>query len=109
MPRATDGSPGPQMLHELLFQHAPGLHIKAAIDGLVRHLAGLSPRMHPLQPTRDLLGRPIAFQLCRNSLPYLTMLRQLTRLRAQRLLPCLLICTSGTVTSRVAVGYSLSA
>src|ERR1700682_4762141 len=35
MPRATDRSPGPQMLQELLFQHAAGLHIKATIDGLV--------------------------------------------------------------------------
>src|SRR6202521_584964 len=49
MPRATDWSPGPQMLHELLFQHAAGLHIKATIDGLVRHLAGLGPWMWECQ------------------------------------------------------------
>src|ERR1017187_7170299 len=45
MPRATDGPPGPQMQKKLLFQHAAGLHIQATIDGLVRHVAGLSPCM----------------------------------------------------------------
>jgi tetratricopeptide (TPR) repeat protein len=109
MPRATDGSPGPQMLHELLFQHAAGLHIEATIDGLVRHLAGLGPWIRPLQPTRDLLGRPIAFQLCRNSLPQLAMLRQLTRLRAQRLFPCPLVGGCGAAPSRSAIAANLPA
>src|SRR5215472_7360851 len=56
MPRATDRSPGAKVQQELLFQYPAGLHIKAAIDGLVRHLTVLSPWMRPLQPTRDLLG-----------------------------------------------------
>jgi hypothetical protein len=33
VPRAS----GPQMLHQFFLQHAAGLHMKAAIDGLVRH------------------------------------------------------------------------
>src|SRR4030095_16933874 len=95
MPRATDGSPGPQMQQELLFQHAARLHIKATIDGLVRHLAVLG--MRPLQPTRDLLGRPLAFQLCRNSLPQLVMPRQLAPLRAPSSIPGSPIRGCGTV------------
>src|SRR5260370_23091308 len=109
MPRATDGPPGPQVLHELLFQHAAGLHIKTTIDGLVRHLAGLSPWMHPLQPTRDLLRRPIAFQLCRNSLSQLAMHRQLTLLRPQRLFPRAPVGSCGAVPSRSAIAHNLPA
>ena len=45
MPRATDWTPGAQMLNELLFQDATGLNIKATIDRLVRHLGCLIPRL----------------------------------------------------------------
>src|SRR6516162_6967017 len=109
MPRATDWSPRPQMQQELLFQYAAGLHIKAAIDGLVRHLSVLSPWMRPLQPARDLLGRPILFQLRRNSLPQLVMHRQLTRLRTQRLFPCALVGGRGAVRAGPAIADNLPA
>ena len=105
MPRATDGSPGPQMQQELLFQHAARLHIKATIDGLVRHLAVLG--MRPLQPTRDLLGRPIAFQFCCNSLPQLVMPRQLAPLRAPSSIPGSLIRGCGSVRTGATVARDL--
>ena len=82
MARPAEAPLGPQMSHQLLLQHASGLHIKAAIDGLVRHLAGLVPWISPLQPARDLLGRPVQVQLRRNSVPQLSKRRQLARLRA---------------------------
>src|SRR6476646_10522346 len=40
--RAPDWPSGSQMLQQLFLQHAAGLHIKAAIDGLVRH----APRLN---------------------------------------------------------------
>src|SRR4029077_15334424 len=50
VPRAPDWPSGPRMLQQLFLQHAAGLHIKAAIDGLVRHAPRLSLWIYPLQP-----------------------------------------------------------
>src|SRR6476469_6548291 len=80
--------------HQLFLQHAAGLHIKAAIDGLVRHAPRLSLWICPLQPACYLLGRPVELQLSNNSLPQLAMHRQLARLWAQRLLPRELVSRS---------------
>src|SRR5262245_57277734 len=56
MPRATDRPARAQMLQQLLFQDAARLHVKAAIDGFVRHLGRLVSRARPFQPACDLLG-----------------------------------------------------
>src|SRR5215475_2012439 len=108
VPRAPDWPSGPQMLHQLFLQHAAGLHIKAAIDGLVRHAPRLSLWICPLQPARNLLGRPVEPQLSNNSLPQLAMHRQLARLWAPRLLPCQRVSRRSPVATHPAIATDLT-
>ena len=68
VPRAADRPPGAQMLHKLFFQRAAGLHIKASIDRLVRHLQRLVMRVAAFQPARDLLRRPLQLEFRHNKL-----------------------------------------
>ena len=100
---------GSQMLQQLFLQHAAGLHIKAAIDGLVRHAPRLGLWRCPLQPACDLLGRPVELQLSNNSLPQRAMHRQLARLRAQRLLPRELVSRCSPVATYPTIAIDLSA
>ena len=106
---APDWPSGSQMLHQLFLQHAAGLHIKAAIDGLVRHAPRLGLWRCPLQPACYLLGRPVELQLSNNSLPQRAMHRQLARLRAQRLLPRELVSRCSPVATYPTIAIDLAA
>ena len=97
------------MGYQLLLQRTACLHIKATIDGLVRHAVGLSVRVFPLQPPCDLLRRPVFLQFRSNSLPQASMNRQLKHLWALGLFPCTLIGDRRTIAARPAVATNLPA
>jgi hypothetical protein len=63
MARAPHGPCAPQMLHELLFQRSTGLNVESAVDRLVGHVLALVARVFSLQPTGNLLRRPLPPQL----------------------------------------------
>src|SRR3954462_2590096 len=107
--RAPDWPSGSQMLHQLFLQHAAGLHLKAAIDGLVRHAPRLSLWICPLQPACYLLGRPVELQLSNNSLPQRPMHRQLARLPEKRLLPRKLVSRCSPVAIYPTIAIDLAA
>ena len=109
VPRAPDWPSGLQMLHQLFFQHAARLHIKTAINGLVRHAPRLGLWICPLQPACNLLGRPVQLKLSNNGRPQLVMHRQFARLWAQRLLPRELVSRCNTVATHPAVATDLAA
>ena len=54
-----DGAGTAQAFLQFLFQNPTGLNIKAAVNRFVRHAVLLFIRVRPLEPTGDLLGRPL--------------------------------------------------
>ena len=56
-----------QVCHQLFLQYATGLNKETSIDRLVRQLHVLVGRELPLQPTGDLLWRPLERELLRNT------------------------------------------
>lgn len=56
------------MLQQLLFQDAARLNVEASIDGLMRHVQRLGLWKRALEPSGDLLLRPVQFQFLCNSL-----------------------------------------
>ena len=108
MARAPEEALRSQISHQLLFQHAPRLHIKASIDGLVRHASRLVCWMCPLQPTRDLFGRPVPFHFRSNSLPQLAAYRQLAELWAKSPFPRQLVGCFSPVATQSAIAADLA-
>ena len=108
MARAPEEALRSQISHQLLLQHAPRLHIKASIDGLVRHVSRLVCWMCPLQPTRDLFGRPVPFQFRSNSLPQLAAYRQLAELWAKSPFPRQLLGCFSPVAPQSAIAADLA-
>ena len=58
----------PQMPHQLLFQRSARLNEQAAINRFVRHAQALVVRVCCLQPSGNLLRRPVLHQFTRNDL-----------------------------------------
>src|SRR5262249_29742204 len=83
VPRAADPPPRSQMPNQLLFQRSARLNEQAAIDGLVRHVQALVVRVVLLQPSGNLLWRPVPNQFTRNDLLQLAVRGQQARPRPQ--------------------------
>src|ERR1019366_4017384 len=78
VPRAADPPLGSQMPHQLLFQRTPRLNEQAAINRFVRHAQALVVGMLTLQPSGNLLRRPVLHQFTRNDLAQPTVCSQPT-------------------------------
>src|SRR5882724_7224233 len=65
VPRAADPPLRRQVLHQLLLQPSAGLNEQAATDGFVRHAQALILGILPLQPSGNLLRRPVQKQFTR--------------------------------------------
>ncbi|CUH47827.1 hypothetical protein RUA4292_02003 [Ruegeria atlantica] len=97
MARPADGTCRAQMCKQLLLQNATGLDKQASVDRFVRHTLALVVGMLALQPTRDLLRRPLAFELLSYCVTERRPLRQLAGLRTPCTLPGCLIGLGGPV------------
>src|SRR5208283_1089981 len=109
MTRATHASLGPQMVHQLSFQHSTRLNEQAAVDGFVGHAHALVVGILSLQPPGNLLGRPVQNQFTRNDVAQLTVYGQQTRLRPQRCVPGLLVRIIGAIGRSATVAQDLPA
>ena len=87
MPRAADPPLGSQMPNQLLFQRSARLQEQGAINRFVRHALVLAVRIGPLQPSGNLLRRPILHQFTRNEGAELVVKGQATDLWPQGRLP----------------------
>jgi hypothetical protein len=72
------------MLQQLFLQRPAGLDEQRAVNGLVRHLAGLILRIRALEPTSYLIGRPLEPQLFGHRVCQRLVLCQFTALRPLR-------------------------
>ena len=68
VPRATDPPLGAQMPYQLLFQRPARLDEQAAINRFVGHAQALIIRIGLLQPSGNLLRRPVLHQFTRDYL-----------------------------------------
>src|SRR5439155_20631737 len=66
--RIAEAAPATQMLDELFFKHSASLDEQALVDRLMRYLHALIVGVSDLQPSRDLLGRPLEGQFTRHYL-----------------------------------------
>src|SRR6516225_262233 len=97
------------MAQQLLLQYPTRLNEQAAVDCLVRHLAGLVFRIRSLQPAGDLLGRPIQSEPFRNGPPEPRIGRQFTTFRTTSAVPGLLIGRRRAVTIIAAIAADFPA
>ena len=75
-----------QVRDQLVLERTAGLHVQRAVDGFVRDVHTRIVRIVALEPSRDLLRRPLELELRRDQRPQFRLLRKATRLRA--------LCTS---------------
>src|SRR5262249_56812513 len=87
----------PQIVHQLFFQYAPRLNEQAAIDGLVGHAHTFVVGIVDLQPSGNLLGRPVQNQFTRNDVAQLAVYGKETSFRSQRRVPSLLVRIMGAI------------
>jgi hypothetical protein len=80
VPRAADPLLRSQITNQLLFQRSPRLNEQAAINRFVRHAQALVIRVVLLQPSGNLLRRPVLHQSTRNDLLQLAVGGQQARL-----------------------------
>src|SRR5260370_11844754 len=66
--RATHAPLGSQVVQQLFFQHSARLDEQATVNGLVGHAHPLVLGILSLQPSGNLLGRPVQDQFTRNDL-----------------------------------------
>src|SRR6202047_1408990 len=66
--RTTHAPLGSQVVHQLFFQHSARLEEQATVNGLVGHAHPLVLGILGLQPSGNLLGRPVPDQFTRNHL-----------------------------------------
>ena len=66
MARSAHAPLRPQVVHQLFFQYSPCLNEQAAVHGLVGHAHALIVGIAGLQPSGNLLGRPVQNQFTRN-------------------------------------------
>jgi hypothetical protein len=97
------------MCLKVLLEDAARLDEQAAIDRLVRHLVSLIIGIGVLEPSRNLLRRPVLFQPGSDQLPQLFMHRQLARLRPKRSIPGPPVRDCGTIPSTTAIAPELAA
>src|SRR5215472_13280645 len=97
MARAAHAPLRPQMLHQLLFQCSPRLNEQAAVDGLVGHSHAPVIRILSLQPSGNLLGRPVQDEFTRNDVPQTPVPGKKASLRTQGRIPGLVIRLMGTI------------
>jgi hypothetical protein len=105
----ADRPPRAQMREQLPLQHPTGLNEQAAIDRLMRHVPGRIIRIAALEPTGDLLGRPVPLELPCHRPAQARITRQLTCLRPPRHHPSPFIGACRTIASRPAVALDLAA
>src|SRR5208282_2185642 len=79
------------MVHQLFLQHSTRLNEQAAVNGLVGHAHALVVGITGLQPSGNLLRRPVQNQFTRNDVAQLTVYGKQTAFRPQRCVPCLLV------------------
>src|ERR1700688_229275 len=108
VPRAADPPLGSQMSHQLLFQRTPRLNEQGAINRFVRHTQALILRILSLQPSGNLLRRPVLQQFTRNDLLQLAVGGQPARLGPQGRLPGLPIGLVGSILRAPAMAVYLS-
>src|SRR5215470_7104062 len=97
MARAAHAPLRPQVVHQLFFQYSPRLNEQGAVDGLVGHSHTLVIGMLGLQPSGNLLGRPVQNEFTRNDVMQLVVHGQQTSLRTQSPNPRLAIRIMGTI------------
>src|SRR5580692_1815875 len=95
--RAAHASLRAQLVHQLFFQRSPCLNEQAAVDGLVGHAHALVVGILSLQPSGDLLGRPVQNQFTRNEVTQLAVHGKQTAFWPQRRVPCLLVRIIGAI------------
>ena len=71
VPRAAHAPLRSQVVHQLFFQYSPRLNEQAAVNGFVGHAHALVIGILALQPSGNLLGRPVQDQFTRNDVPQL--------------------------------------
>src|ERR1700730_3196699 len=109
MPRAADPPLRSQMPHQLLFQRSARLNEQATINRFVRHAQALIVGILPLQPSGNLLRRPVLHQFTRNDLLQPAVGGEQARLGSQGRLPGLLIGFVGAILRAPAMAGYLSA
>src|SRR6185369_2611489 len=91
MSRAAHAPLRPQVVQQLFFQHSAGMNEQATVNGLVGHSHALVIGILSLQPSGNLLGRPVQDKFTRNDLPQPRVQGQEELLGSQGRLPGLLI------------------
>src|SRR5271156_598125 len=69
--RAADATLGSQVPQQLFLQHSTGLDEQTAVNRFVGHAQALVRGILDLQPSGNLLRRPVQNQFTRNNLPQL--------------------------------------
>ena len=87
VPRAADVPLRSQMPNQLLFQRSARLQEQAAVNSFVRRVQALIVRVGLLQPSGNLLRRPVPHQFTRNQGAKFLVESQATDLRPQGRLP----------------------
>src|SRR6266403_3793897 len=95
--RTADAALGPKMSSPLFFQRSPRLNEQATVNGLVGHAQALIIGILGLQPSGNLLRRPVQQQFTRNDLLQLFMESEPAGFRPQRRLPGLVIRFVGAI------------
>src|SRR6266852_7497178 len=109
MSRATHAPLRPQVVHQLLFQHSTRLNEETTVDGFVGHAQALVIGILGLQPSGNLLGRPVQDQFTRNDVPQLAVEGQQTPLRSQSRVPSSTIRIMGAIGRTATVARNLPA
>ena len=97
------------MLNQLLFQRSARLNEQAAINRFVRHAQALVVRIGLLQPSGNLLRRPVLHQFTRNEGAELLVEGQATDLGPQSRLPGLVVGFVGSILRAPAMAGHFSA
>ncbi len=109
VPRAADPPLRSQMPNQLLFQRSARLQEQGAVNGFVRHAQALVVRIGLLQPSGNLLRRPVLHQFTRNEGAELVVQGQPTDLRPQGRLPGLGVGFVSSILHAPAMAGHLSA
>jgi hypothetical protein len=97
VPRAADPPLGPQVLNQLFFQHSTRLNEQATVNRFVRHVHTLIIGIPVLEPSGDLLRRPVQDQFTRNDPLQLPVDGKKADLGAQGRIPGLVIRFIGSI------------
>src|ERR1700740_2345005 len=109
MARAAHAALRAQLVQQLFFQHSAGLNEQAAVDGFVGHAQALVIRILGLQPSGNLLGRPVQDQFTRNDVPQLAVAGKEALLRSQGRVPSSTIRIKGAIGRTATMARNLPA